>query len=166
MNFATSGFVKDGEIVTCVSMISLILCTEDIQILYTQGIIYNPKSYARYYFNYSNGWIPISLCKAIPVKYIDSVSDKKYVLLYFTSHYQLPFEIKEKIIFSSPIGILSLPLYLNQRHPVIIYNQVNNQCKLIKFSSFPGSEGAYCDGDIIIPSKYQGYSIAYQLPKL
>ena len=97
---------------------------------------------------------------------LENYTNEKFYILYFASKYPLPSEIKENVILASPIGILSSILYLNHKHPIISLAQLSNTAKLIKYSHFPGSEGGYCSGSLLIPSKHEGYSIALTLPKL
>ena len=166
LNFSSSGFVKDNHVITCTTDFPLFLSPSDIQILYVQGVLENPKVIASFYFNSNNSWIPLELTKAVPIKDIEEYTSERYALLYFKSKYKLPREHRENNIYSSPLGLLSLNLYLNHKHPVVECFQVKWNCKVVKFSCFPGSEGAYCAGDVIIPSNIPGYSLAYMLPKL
>lgn len=139
---------------------------EDLQVMQAAGVIEKPKTSGKFYFNYAGAWVLLELFKVIPIKNIENLVNPSYVLIYFTSIFPLPNAPKGDFILSSPLGLLSVPLYLNHKHPIHECFIYNSQCKIIKFSCFPGSEGAFCAGNIIIPSNIHGYAVSYLLPKL
>lgn len=144
----------------------MILNVEDIQVLNTQRVLKNPSVSAFFYFNAGYGWIPMTLARVMPMPTVCESDKSTYALLYFNSVYNLPSELSDQVIFSSPLGLASETLYNNLQHPIVNCYQIDNFYKLVKYSCFLGSEGSYCGGDVLIPSKFKGYSLAFMLPKL
>ena len=135
INFSTSGFVKNNEVVTCTSSITMILGQSDIQLLNLQGKLLNPKSKASFYFNFSDAWVPIFLHRIELIKGLENFVEGNYVILFFKSDFPLPQKRKERSVILSPMGALSVSLYLNQTHRIVVCSQLNYRTKLVKFSS-------------------------------
>lgn len=125
-----------------------------------------PDCSTKFYFNYADAWVPLVLDKVVPITGLDQYTQTSYHLLYFTSHFPLPRPPKNSQILSSPLGLLSIPLYLNQISNSESCISLPHNSDLIPFPYFPGTEGSFYKGKILIPSKFKGYCIAFNLPKI
>lgn len=166
LNFSSSGFVSDGFVVTVTSFVGTFVCLEDLHCVRVAGEVKRPKTKARFYFYHANAWVPLKLFMVKKVKEELKLSLEEYYLIYFESDFPLPCEINEKIALSSPLGILGVELYLNQVSQCEPEKQLSQLTSLVKFPHFPGSEGSYYGGKILLRSKLKGYCLAYTLPKL
>ncbi|OMJ96365.1 hypothetical protein SteCoe_116 [Stentor coeruleus] len=167
INFSTSAFVKNRKVVTCTDLVSMFLDDEAMEVLYKNKVVKEPKSSGFFYFSYMGWWIPLKLeC----IKYIENIENhtkNRYFICYFLSEkYNLPEEIRDKGIVASPLGLLSQEIFVNLKMPSEYVAVIDKDTKIVKMTSFPGCEGAFCDGWIIVPSRYYGYSISCVVPKL
>lgn len=167
INFSSSGFVVDGCVVSCTRYLDLILGDGEVSQLMVDKKLNGPKSNASFYFNHSDAWVPLCLSKVLVLPDFGPFeSSVPYYLLYFTSHLPLPSPLNTPQALTSPLGLLSIPLYLNQSSDTYSCLPLPFNSDLIPFPHFPGAEGSYYNGKMLIPSKYKGFCIAFNLPKI
>ena len=130
------------------------------------GSLLRPKTKAKFFFNYSDAWIPLRLFMVSNVKSETRLSLEDYFLVYFEADWALPDGIKGNFAYSSPLGLLGVNLYLNQVSECEEGIELGRLTKLVKFPHFPGTEGSFYNGRILLRSKLRGYCLAYLLPKL
>ena len=139
---------------------------EDFHTVKVAGKVVRPKTKARFYFNYSDAWVPLRLFMVRGVEKETGLGLDEYFLVYFEADWGLPEEKRGKFAFSSPLGLLAVNLYLNQVSECEEGIELGRLTKLVRFPHFPGTEGSFYDGRILLRSKLKGYCLAYLLPKL
>lgn len=167
INFSTSAFIKDKKVVTCTNLVSMFLDDEAIRVLDKEKVVRKPKSLGFFYFSYMGWWIRLRLECVKSIENIDNHVTGKYFVCYFVSEKDnLPEEIRDNGIVASPLGLLSQEIFSNLKMPSEYIAVIDENTRIIKMTSFPGCEGAFCDGKIIVPSRYYGYSISCVVPKI
>lgn len=154
------------KVVTCCRFMKVVLGIREFHRLMIEKELERPECCARFYFNYADAWVPLELSKVVEIAGLDQYTQTSYHLLYFTSRFPLPRPPKQTQILSSPLGLLSIPLYLNQISSSEPCISLPYNSELIPFPYFPGTEGSFYKGKMLVPSKFKGYCIAYNLPKI
>jgi len=159
--------VVDGHVVSCTRYLDLILADGEVSKLAVDKKLESPKHAASFYFNHSGAWVPLHLSKVLSLPDFGVfTSSIPYHLLYFTTRFPLPCPPSTPQALTCPLGLLSIPLYLNQVSHTYPCLPLPFNSDLVPFPHFPGTEGSYYKGKMLIPSKSKGFCIAFNLPKI